>query len=209
MTEVDRVVSRARRGRTIFVGLFILLCLSGIAYAIVVNFQQDTKITKVERSACAQAPASRECQKVKRRSDRQRSIADTCIAFWKVGYRCPAPSSGISAPARGGDALQPAPAGQQPPPAKAPAHNNGDVEGHAHPQPDAVAPEAPVAETPEAASPPATGRPAGEEAAGSPTAPAAESTAPESGTGLLDDPGGTVGKIVCSVNALGLRVCTE
>jgi hypothetical protein len=28
-------------------------------------------------------------------------------------------------------------------------------------------------------------------------------------SGVLDDPGGLVGEVVCSVNALGIRVCTE
>jgi hypothetical protein len=199
MTEVDRVVSRARRGRAVFVGLFALVCFGGIAWAIVVNFQQDTKITKVERSACAQAPASRECQKVKRRSDRQRSIADTCIAFWKVGYRCPAPSSGISVPPRGGDALQPAPAGQLPAPAPAgddgstrPPQKGGndDVDPLPPSSPNQPAGEEPAVQP----SPSPATTPTGEPAP-APSTPAVPPE-PESAPGLLDPALTTVCSIV-------------
>ncbi len=122
MTELERVVSRAKWGRGLFVGAISVICLaliSAIAFAIVVNFQQETKITRVEQSACAQDPTSGECQKVKRESDEAQSIADTCIAFWKVGYACPRPGSmaeqrqinrraGLVDPA-GGAAIDPGP----------------------------------------------------------------------------------------------------
>jgi hypothetical protein len=96
MTELERVVSRAKWGRGLFVGAISVICLAvagAIIFAIVVNFQQEKKITRVEQSACAQAPSSKECQQVKRESDEAQSIADTCIAFWKVGYACPAPKN--------------------------------------------------------------------------------------------------------------------
>ena len=108
MTEAERVAQRARRGRAAFVAVGVLLCV-GVTYAIVENFDQDTRITKVEKSPCLDAPAGKPCQKSKRKSDRKRSIADTCIAFWKVGYPCPRPGSEAAAvvPVReGGDALQ-------------------------------------------------------------------------------------------------------
>lgn len=39
--------------------------------------------------------------------------------------------------------------------------------------------------------------------------PAVEPTPAPNAPGLLGNPGGTVGEVLCSVNALGIRVCTE
>jgi|GEM_PF-3354583 len=220
MTEAERVVSRARRGRAVFVGLVALLCFGGIAWAIVVNFEQDTKITRVERSACAQAPASAECQKVKRRSDRKRSIADTCIAFWKVGYPCPKPGSGVTAASAdttqpGADALQPADVGQETAPTGSETGTTGDIgAGHGEgtsdgPKDGTKAPAKPPAPSPQAESgSPSTDTTTDTSAT---TGTSTETTAPESAAsaGLVGNPGGTVGEVVCSVNALGIRVCTE
>lgn len=197
MTEVERIVSRARRGRAVFVGLFALLCVGGIAYAIVVNVQQGQQITRVERSACAKAPGGAECQRIRRRTDRQRNIADTCIAFWKVGYRCPAPSSGISVPTQGGDALQPASAGQSPAPAPAGDDGStrppqgGDGDDDAGPPPPSSNDQATGGEPAPKASPPTS---AGTTASES-TSPPATAPEPESAPGLLDP----VLSTVCSI----------
>ena len=151
MTEVEQVVSRARRGRALFGAAIAALCvllISGVMFAIVVNFQQGGDITQVERSACAKSPASRECQRVRRETDKARTIRDTCIAFWKVGYACPAPGSGVTVPTGGGDASQPASAGQ--PPAPALAGNRGGA------QPPDEATKLPGDGQPPAAAPPAS-----------------------------------------------------
>jgi len=108
------------------------------------------------------------------------------------------------APDRGGDALQPANAGQQPTPAKTPAHKHGGATPH---------PQQPKDDTPKGASPPGpspapTGEPAGEAPA---TSTPAEESAPESSGGnpLLEAPGIAVGEQHCPVKALGVSVCTE
>jgi hypothetical protein len=126
MTEVERIVSRAKRGRRAFTAAIAALCLvliGAVAFAIVVNFQQSGDITRVERSsACESDPRGEECQRVKRESDEAQSIRDTCRSFWKVGYACPAPGSNVTVrQAEGGDALQPASADQQPGAGSAPA----------------------------------------------------------------------------------------
>jgi len=213
MTEIERIVDRAKRGRVLFIGAIAALCLlviGAVAFAIVVNFQQDTKITKVERSACAKAPGSAECQRIRRLTDRKRNIADTCIAFFKVGYPCPAPGSGVKAPAvRGGDALQPAQAGQQPAPA--PAGGGG---GSKPPKGDEGGKKPPkTGGGPEPESPTPASNPAPVEGAQSTPAAEVDQEAAEETSqvkpGLLDDPGGVLGDVVCTVNRLGVRVCTE
>ena len=165
--EAERIVTRAGRGRAVFalgvaaIFLIAVAALGGAIVANVVNFEQDTKITNVERTACAKAPNSEECQRVKRRSDRARSVADSCIAFRKVGYPCPRPGSRVSLPvASGGDALQPASAGQQPSPATAPATEHVGGGHHHHSQQHA--PQSPPASSPSPApspSPPSTPQP--------------------------------------------------
>jgi len=97
-----------------------LLAIGGAAWAIGVNFNQGKDITQVQRSACQEKPAGRDCQRSKRQSDKARTVRDTCIAFWRVGYPCPAPNSGVTVRSiQGGDASQPAQAGQPPSPAEA------------------------------------------------------------------------------------------
>ena len=105
---------------------------------------------------------------------------------------------------RGGDALQPANAGQQPAPAKAPAHEHGSTH-QPHPQPKGGTPEA---EAPTESSPVPTGKPAGAEA---PAPTPAKESVPESSDGnpLLEVPGIAVGEQHCPVKALGVSVCTE
>ena len=147
MTEVERIVTRAKRGRAAFVGVTALLCIA--ATFAVIDIGQESRITKVERSTCVKEPAGDLCQKSKRQSDRNRSIADTCIAFWKVGYPCPKPGTGRSiAATQGGDAFQPAPAGQSPPPA-------GGTEGAKPPKGGTPAPHEPGSHGPPA--PPSPG----------------------------------------------------
>jgi hypothetical protein len=198
MTEVERIVSRARRGRALFVSAIALLCLAAVGaggYAIAVNVDQDSQITKVERFSCAKAPASTECQKTKRRSDRHRSIADTCISFWKVGYACPAPDSGVTVRSmRGGDASQPAPTAGQPsePPASGGNGEGAPPKGGSDetPAPDKTAAgESPPSTTGAGASPPPSTTPG--------SAPTSTPPAPEKGP--EQDPPGLVKEVVKGV----------
>jgi len=230
MTEdVERMVTRARRGRALLMVAGGLVCfaafagLGGAIFANVVNGQQDTKLERF--SACEDDPGGKLCQRIKRESDEARSIKDTCRNFWKVGYPCPKPGSKAAArqvrstPAGelgtegGGEEGAPA-ATAAPASPPSPADGNSGA-GEGTPAKHPANPKAPEVEAP-------TGKPAGE--GGAATDPGAAATiegppvstpepeaAPESPTaGILDNPGGLVGDIVCSVNRLtGLTVCTE
>lgn len=220
MTDAEQIAARADRGRRFFnvalgaLCVVAVLALVGAVIANVVNGQQETKIERF--SSCEADPSGDRCQKIKRESDEARSVTDTCRSFWKVGYPCPAPDSGVKLPAAvagGGDALQPPMRGQQPTPTKAPASQHGDVDRHiqTHPNTATDAPEkSPAVGSPEA-SPSPTGKPTGEEASGSSTttSPAEDTPPPESGNGLLNVPGVTVGEPPCPVKTLGLSICTE
>lgn len=181
MTEVERIVSRAKRGRAVFVGVITLLCIAGAF--VVVDIGQESRIANVERSSCVKDPAGKSCQRVKRQSDRNRSIADTCIAFWKVGYPCPKPGTGRSiAGPQGGDAPQPASAGQQPAPAPA-----GDTGGTKPPKSGSgrgPAPHNPTGDEPSAppeSSPPMPPSPAPTSESPAPTSPAPAAQTPSPG----------------------------
>lgn len=126
MTEAERLVEGARRTKHLVSIAALLLIVAAIlgAFAVIVNFIQSGDISRIERSACGKDPTSLECKRISRESAEARSIRDTCIAFWKVGYACPRPNSGVSIPTTGGGgASQPANAGQ--PSAPAPAGDKG------------------------------------------------------------------------------------
>lgn len=66
--------------------MLVSLGLGGFAAAAVIGVAirgEDTRAI-VTRSACAIDPASPACQRVKRESDRERSLRDTCIGFYQV-----------------------------------------------------------------------------------------------------------------------------
>ncbi len=224
MTEVERIVSRAKRGRLIFGASIATLCLlviAGVAFAIVVNFQQETKITQVQHSACEVDAAGKECQQTRRESSRAANIATTCIPFFKAGYPCPKPGStaaerqgrrqevqanaeeGRVAPAKGGSTGAPAPGATGNIGEVAP-HTGGKPAGHAPPgpteQPSGAQPSQP-APGPVATSPstPQPEQVADEE----PTSPAPEAS---STPGLIGNPGGVVGGLCPTLNRL-LPVC--
>lgn len=211
MTEVERIVSRARRGRAVFVGVVVLLCL-GATFAIV-DIGQESRITNVERSTCAKDPAGEPCQRTKRQSDRNRSIADTCIAFWKVGYACPKPGSKTTS--------SPAPRASEPtgadqPSALQPTFDNG---GSGPPNDGAdKEPKPKHAGSNESPAPPDPGT-GGEASPAAPvptpgvTAPGGSASTPdpaeESGpvTSTLGDVGDTVHTTVCSLAERLLQHC--
>jgi hypothetical protein len=93
MTEVEKTVSKVRRARVLFgvaIGAICLMAVAGFVGAIlatVVNVQQDTKITRVEKSsACETDPAGAECRAVKRKSDEARPARDFCIGAEKIDH---------------------------------------------------------------------------------------------------------------------------
>lgn len=178
MTEGEQLVKRAKRAkRLVSVGAIVLVVAAiGATFAVIVNFMQSGDISRIERSACAKDPASETCRRIARESAEARSIRDTCIAFWKVGYPCPRPNSGASLPVvGGGDASQPAHAGQ--PSSPAPAGDRGGTQDDGDGQP----------KKPKAHSPPVS--PAPEVAPGPAGPPGPSSTAddaPKTPPGLLD-----------------------
>ena len=119
-----------------------------------------------------------------------------------ITYPPPARSPSPSPSPEGGGAQNPSTAGQQPAPGspgggQGGGHGDGQNPGSKSPTP-----------TPKAESTPAemdTG-------ADIPPAEVDQESAEETSQvkpGLLDDPGGVLGDVVCTVNRLGIRVCTE
>lgn len=105
-SEVEHVISRAQKGRALFVAAFLLLA-GGVIYAVAVNFQQEDQI--VRSSPCATDPTGERCEALQRRIRRDLSISAICVTFRRVGYECP----------KGGGAQQPSTGNQQPGPAPA------------------------------------------------------------------------------------------
>lgn len=96
MKRVGKWLAETPAGRTAFrlsVLALATLCVGGAVFAIIVNFQQDQKITRVEHSACQADPDGRECQQTKLEAAKAASIYVTCVPFWKAGYPCPKPGS--------------------------------------------------------------------------------------------------------------------
>lgn len=93
--ETERIVSKGDWARRVaIIGAVIGPIAVAIAiYSAAVNVQQGGDINRIEKTACAKDATSEECQRVSRKAAEARSIADTCIAFWKVGYPCPAPGT--------------------------------------------------------------------------------------------------------------------
>lgn len=187
MTEVEQTVTRVRRARVSFqlaIGAVCLAALGAALFAVVKNAQQDTDITSVTQkvnSACESNASGKKCQRVKREGDEARSIRDTCVAFWKVGYACPKPgsaaaerqvrstSAGSSAPSGGGGASAPVSAG-----------GGGDLAPASPGGGDAPAPQ-------DSGSDPALAPPKGDVAAPSPTA-SSPASSPSSGGSTVTNP---------------------
>jgi hypothetical protein len=216
MTEAEGIAERAARARLVFgiaLGGVCLLAVAGLVVGIlasVVNARQGDDITNVTRrveSACAVNASGEKCQQIKREADEERSVRDTCIAFWKVGYSCPAPSSGVRLPAAaGGDALQPAQAGQQSAPTSVGDEGDqGDEQPHSSvPQPKGspppLQPAGKVAPAP-SSTPAAQGEP---ESPGPPTTSSPEPEPEHSEPGVLDP----VLTGVCSLADLLAHLCS-
>jgi hypothetical protein len=239
MTEVEQIVTRARRARILFVLAIAGICLTAIAalagaiVANVVNAQQDSKITRVERnSACEVDANSHACQQIKRESAKAASLYTTCIPFFKAGYPCPKPGS--KAAERETRSSNPAPATSGSPVAAAtlptgaghpvthPQESSPAGGAPAQPHPTNPPSHAPIptgstspagpAESPSAASAPRT---EAEQASGSEapmTAPAEQRLLPSTleavGT-TVTGAGEVVGHALCTVTGLLNHTCSE
>lgn len=194
--RAEEELRRARRAKHLVTLGALVLSGAAIAstFAVVVNFMQSGDISRIEKSACGKSPSGKECKKVSREAAEARSIRDSCIPFWKVGYPCPAPDSGVSIPkTRRGDAARPAQAGQLAAPAGAGDRGGGsggvDKQNHGGGQRGDGHPTKPPAQSqPPAASPPksAPGEPGPTGPPGPPAPPPKAEEAPETPPGLLD-----------------------
>jgi hypothetical protein len=147
MTEAERVATRAKPARLLFIAAFLVL--AGLLLALFLRGEST------RQAACVERPAGKSCQRSKRESDRARSVRDTCISFWKVGYACPAPDSGVTIRSlEGGGASQPAHAGQPTEPAPAGGNEPKAPDGGADTTPTPT-PSAPTSPASEPAPPPA------------------------------------------------------
>lgn len=119
-------VKREHRRELRFWGSLIvaIIAIAGATYAVVVNNEQATqitriepKVTKLEQTPCAKDATSRACQKLRAEVEKAAGVDVTCIPFRLAGYLCPRPGSVLAErQARGGgDALQAGSTGHQHP----------------------------------------------------------------------------------------------
>jgi hypothetical protein len=198
------------------VGVLASLVAVGALYQ-----SQDTREI-IYRSPCLLNPAGEECQQAQRRADLQRSIADTCIPFRRAGYvPCPKgrkrqvdsrEARRLENGSRGeatsglGRADRPPPGGDTARPGERTSGGTEKPPRSRKPQPQADSPVQPNGHAP--APLPETDSDA------QPNAPSVPDqfpppSSPPSKPGLLGDPGGLVGDVVCVVNRLGLPLCTD
>lgn len=119
-------VKREHRRELRFWGSLIvaIIAIAGATYAVVVNKEQATqitriepKVTKLEQTPCAKDATSTACQKLRAEVEKAAGVDVTCIPFRLAGYLCPRPGSVLAEEqARGGgDALQTGSTGHQHP----------------------------------------------------------------------------------------------
>lgn len=188
--EVDPGWARKEFRRKLILGGVTFGALAAIAVgviALVIGVHNERELVKVQHSACQSEPAGAECQQAKAESSKAANLYVTCIPFHKAGYACPKPGSrvaerrhghaeepsvgppapsssittGASAPAGGGDAIQPPSQGTQQPSPHAGGgqqHGGGQTgeDGTPHPSnPEPGAEPPPPATVPAASEPPA------------------------------------------------------
>jgi hypothetical protein len=95
MTEVEKLVRKARIGRRLLVGAVVAIAV-GTIVANVVNIGQSTDITNVQRLACSPTgpiPKGSQCAEVRRHVALQEPIEGPCVAYQRVtgieGRNCP------------------------------------------------------------------------------------------------------------------------
>jgi hypothetical protein len=226
MTDVEEIVRKAKIGRRLLVFVVAATCL-GTLYAIAVNVGQGddiTNIQKTQKTQCTLHPAGKACTKIKERIAFTGSLKNMCIEHQRVtgtkGRNCP--QFYISAPhthtaaidrtstaapaitARGDGEAPPSQAGGDAPDAPAPTHPE-----HHHPdQPRSPSPPEPPTGSSAGGEETTAAAPAGAEPEPAP-APTPDAAAAPTKSGILDDPGGLLGEVVCVTNRLGLPICTE
>lgn len=224
--EFARTLKRLRVASYGLAAAIILAAGLGL-WAVVVNSEQATQITKIQKTPCTLNPEGKACTTIKERLARHGSLKSPCIEHQRVegtkGRNCPqfyVPPSQRQVHSEsiqgleqsGGEAkVAPTPTGGTGG-VKAPNGGSGHAPAPGHPgshEPSAPPNPGPSGEqSPAAPAPPSGSAPVSDE----PVPPAEETQGPEASSstpGLLDNPGGIVGEVVCSVNALGIRVCTE
>lgn len=194
-------------------------------WAVVVNSEQATQITKIQKTPCTLDPEGNACTTIKERIARHGSLKNPCIEHQRVtgtkGRNCPqfyvspsqrevqisskevqnleldaeGPAPKVASGVPGG--VKPPESGSAKPPAPTKPGNKGEGTPVESPQ---ARPEPPVEPPPSA--PAATSEPAKP----------GTSSASEASPGLIGNPGGAVGKAACdaseAVNELaGVRVC--
>jgi len=209
VAEAKRIAEKAQKGRRAFASAVVLLFVGAVvlsAWAVVVNFGQDTVIDRL--SACERDPKGVACHRVKRQSDEAQPVSDACIQLRKTGYPCPKPGSRAAREyeqraAAGGDAQNPSDAGQQHVPGNGDTGVDPGRDGQQHsPSPTGSPSPAPSPQG-EATRPSSSG-------AQSP--PAAESPVPAPSLtdpvhGAVEGVTGTVESVVCPAGAAGIQVC--
>jgi hypothetical protein len=133
-------VKRERRRELRFWGSLVvaIIAIAGATYAVVVNKEQATqitriepKVTKLEQTPCAKDATSEACQKLRAEVEKAAGVVVTCIPFRRAGYPCPRPGSDLAEEqAQGGDAQQTGSTGhQQPSPSPSGGGGNGTGAG--------------------------------------------------------------------------------
>ena len=229
--EFARTLKRLRAASYGLAAAIVLAASLGL-WAVVVNSEQATQITKIQKTPCTVDPEGKACTMIKERIARHGSIKNPCIEHQRVegtkGRNCPqffiphGPKRQLQANSKevqnlelGSDigSLSPNEWGNHK--SSITPHSEGTSGGtpgepkqpsnHHEPQPKAESEPAPV----DTGTDTTATEPRREEA----TRPPANSAASEA-PGLIGNPGGTVGEVVCNatdvVNELaGVRVCSK
>jgi len=88
-------VKRERRREIRFWGSLFLafVAIAGATWAVVVNGRQDTQLTRIEQSACAEDPAGRKCAELRAEIAEAEPLRNPCISHQRVegtkGRNCP------------------------------------------------------------------------------------------------------------------------
>lgn len=181
-----RSIRRARNASWFF-GAAAVLALAFAVWAVTVNFFQDTRIVKIERSPCSAHPAGKECASIRAAVALKEPIRNPCISFERVtgnkGENCPGhlldDRRAVSG-APGGDALQPGSTGHQQPGPRGGGQGKSDHRGVE--QPTSAPPASPAAPP----SPAPTGSSAGPPSSPPAVAPSAKGALEHAGDTAAD-----------------------
>jgi len=205
-------------------GALVAAGLGAAAILLVGALGLYSKETFVTKSACTRDPAGAACAAIRQDIARAEPIRNPCIGYQRVtrtrGRACPkdfidlrrgrGPEARLTKGVHGsgagtsGGAVPVAIDGDQQGPTGGvdPGHKKGTSGGTKTPSKSQEP--GPPAESPPDSSDTDTGTAPVETVAEQPDTPS-----PSEQPGLIGNPGGVVGEVVCSVNELGIRVCTE